>query len=374
MQLSLQTFTSLVQNMAAAVQAAATQLLDLTIGSTLRAVLEANASVALWMQWLILQVLQMTRASTSVGTDLDSWMADMSLCRLPAVPAVGSVTFSRYTATASSLVPAGAFVRTGDGTLTFLVTIDGTNSVWNVGLNGYTISPGVRSLTVPVVAQMAGSAGNVLANTISLIATAMPGVDLVTNPAATQNGLDAEGDASFRARFQNYLQSRSRATSGAVGYAISSIQQGLDYVIAENVDTIGASCLGSFVVTVDDGSGYPPPSLLTTVYTSIDAVRPIGSLFSVQPPNVVIANVVVMLSIATDATSLSIVATVASAITGYINSLTIGELLPLTRLAQVAYDASSAVTNVTQVQVNGGAADLTCGVTGIIKAGTVAVN
>ena len=84
MQLSLQTFTTLVQNMAAAVQSAATQLLDLTVGSVMRAVLEANASVALWMQWLILQVLQMTRAATSIGSDLDSWMADMSLARLPA--------------------------------------------------------------------------------------------------------------------------------------------------------------------------------------------------------------------------------------------------------------------------------------------------
>jgi uncharacterized phage protein gp47/JayE len=374
MQLSLQTFTSLVQNMAAAVQAAATQLLDLTIGSTLRAVLEANASVALWMQWLILQVLQMTRAATSVGADLDSWMADMSLSRLPAVPAVGLVTFSRYTATASSLVPAGALVRTGDGTLTFIVTKDGTNSVWNAELNGYTISPGVGSLTVPIVAQMAGSAGNVLANTISLIATAIPGVDLVTNAAATQNGLDAESDAAFRLAFQNYLQSRSRATISAVGYAISSIQQGLDFVIAENIDSSGTSWVGSFVITVDDGSGYPPSSLLSTVYTSVDAVRPIGSVFSVQPPTVVQANVTLTLSIVTAAASSAVVSTVASAITSYIGSLTIGELLPLTRLAQVAYDASSAVINVTQLMVNGGTTDLVSGSTGIIKAGTVAVN
>ncbi len=87
MQLSLQTFTTLVQGMAAAVQAAAAQLLDLTVGSTLRAILEATASIALWMQWLILQVLQMTRAATSSGADLDSWMADFSLTRLPARPA-----------------------------------------------------------------------------------------------------------------------------------------------------------------------------------------------------------------------------------------------------------------------------------------------
>ncbi len=84
MQLSLQNFSSLVQTMAASVQAASRQLLDLTVGSVLRAVLEANASIALWMQWLILQVLQMTRAATSTGADLDSWMADFAL-----VPAAG---------------------------------------------------------------------------------------------------------------------------------------------------------------------------------------------------------------------------------------------------------------------------------------------
>ena len=59
--LSLQNFTSLVQNMAAAVQASAASLLNLTVGSTLRAILEANASVVLWLQWLILQVLSLTR-------------------------------------------------------------------------------------------------------------------------------------------------------------------------------------------------------------------------------------------------------------------------------------------------------------------------
>ena len=374
MQLSLQTFTSLVQNMAAAVQSAATQLLDLTIGSTLRAVLEANASVALWMQWLILQVLQMTRAATSVGADLDSWMADMSLSRLPAVPAVGSVTFSRYTATASSLVPVGVLVRTGDGTLTFAVTADATNSVWNVQLNGYMIGPGVNSLTVPIVAQVPGSTGNVLANTISMIATALPGVDLVTNATATLNGVDAEPDAAFRASFQNYLQSRSRATISAVAYAITSIQQGLDFVITENVDPSGATRLGSFVITIDDGSGYPPSSLLSIVYGSVDSVRPIGSIFSVQAPNVVQANVTLTLSVAPGAASSAIASKVASAVASYINTLTIGRLLPLTRIAQVAYDASSAVTNVTVPQVNGGTIDIVPGEIGIVRAGTVSVN
>jgi uncharacterized phage protein gp47/JayE len=80
------------------------------------------------------------------------------------------------------------------------------------------------------------------------------------------------------------------------------------------------------------------------------------------------------LSIALEALSTSVIFAVTSNITNYINSLTIGELLPLSRLAQVAYDASGAVINVTQVQINGGSADLVAAGTGIIKTGTVSVN
>src|SRR5271165_5580926 len=99
MQLQLQSFNTLVQNMAATVQAAATGLIDLTVGSTLRATLEASASIALWMHWLILLLLQTTRAATSTNSDLDTWMADFSLLRLAASFAVGTVTFARFTAT-----------------------------------------------------------------------------------------------------------------------------------------------------------------------------------------------------------------------------------------------------------------------------------
>ena len=374
MQLSLQSFTNLVQNMAASVQAAASQLIDLTVGSTMRAVLEANASIALWMQWLILQVLQTTRAATSTGSDLDSWMADMSLTRLPAVMAVGAVTFSRYTPTGAALIPAGALVRTADGTQTFAVTIDPTNSAWNTATGGYALAAGVASLTVAVVAQTAGSGGNVQANAVSQLVTAIPGIDLVTNPAALQNGLDAESDAALRARFQNFIQSRSRATPIAVGYAVSSIQQGLNYTLQENVDPTGATRMGSFVVTVDDGSGYPSASLLATVGGAVEAVRPVGSIFTVQPPAVLTANISMTITVAAGATKVAIVALVGPAIRSYVNALTIGTPLPLTKLAQLAYQASPAVTNVSAITINQLSQDLIPSFASVIKAGAVAVN
>ncbi len=374
MQLSLQTFTSLVQNMAAAVQAAATQLLDLTVGSAMRAVLEANASVALWMQWMILQVLQTTRAATSTGPDLDSWMADMSLTRLPAVAATGMVTFSRYTPTATALIPAGALVRTADGSQTFAVIVDPTNPAWSAGSNGCVVAAGVASLTVAVAAQTPGSAGNVQAGSITLLASAIPGIDTVANPAPMQGGLDAESDVALRARFQNFVQSRSRATPLAVGYAVSSIQQGLNYALQENVDPSGATRMGSFVITLDDGSGHPSASLLATATTAVEAVRPVGSTFTVQPPAVVVANVSMVLTVPAPTNKPPVVAMVAQAIQTYTNSLPIGATLPLTKLAQIAYAASSSVTNVAQLQINGATSDLVPPLSGVVKAGVVAVS
>jgi uncharacterized phage protein gp47/JayE len=374
MQLSLQNFSTLVQNMAASVQSAASQLVDLTVGSTLRAVLESSASVGLWMQWLILQVLQTTRAATSAGGDLDSWMADFALTRLPAVPATGIVTFGRLTAIGSAFVPVGALVRTADGTQIFAVTQDTSNLAWNAAQAGYVLFTTASSMDLPVVAQTAGSAGNVLADAVSLLASAIPGIDTVTNTAPFQNGLDAETDTAFRSRFQNYIDSRSRATKLAVGYAVGNIQQGLLYTIQENQDPAGNPLMGSFVVTIDDGTGHPSASLLSTVTTAVDAVRPLGAMFSVQPPAITVANISLALVVASPATNAQLSPSVAAAIASYVNALPIGAPLPISRISQIAYSASPSIVNVGQVQVNGATSDLSPPANGVVKVGVVAVN
>ena len=371
MQLQLQTFTSLVQNMAAAVQSAATQLLDLTIGSTLRAVLEANASIALWMQWLILQVLQTTRAATSHGADLDSWMADFSLTRLAAVPATGLVSFSRLTPTQSAFIPTGAQVRTADGTQTFSVIANTASTAFSGNPSGYTLPAGLAMIDLPVQAQVSGKSGNVQAGTITLLATAIPGIDTVTNPHAFQNGLDQETDNAFRGRFTNFFDTRSRATPLAIAYAISQVQQGLQYTIQENTNSTNAPQTGNFLVTIDDGSGTPSSALLSAVATAVDAMRPVGSIFSVQPPTILTANITLAINVSSDKSRAT--ATVQAAITGFINNLPIGATLPLTKIAQLAYQAEATITNVHQVQINGLTADLTAPISGVIKPGTVIV-
>ena len=113
MELSLRSFSTLVQDMCASAQGACADLLDVSVGSVTRALLESSASVALWLQYLILQVLTMTRLATSVGSDVDSWVGDFGLARLPGTMAVGSVTLTCLAPQSqSAVVPVGCMVRT----------------------------------------------------------------------------------------------------------------------------------------------------------------------------------------------------------------------------------------------------------------------
>ena len=368
MQVRLKDFSTLVSDAAAAVQGASRALVDLSVGSVLRAILEAQASMALWMQWLVVQVLSMTRASTSEGADLDSWMDDFALARLPAVAAIGQVRFSRFATTEAVVVPVGTLVRTADAGQGFAVRADAGHVAFNAGLGGYVMGAGVGSVTVPVVAEVAGSAGNVLAGSITLIADALGGVDTVANDWALSGGLDAETDAALRLRFRDYLASRSRATPVAVGHAVASLRQGLRWRVAETVGT------GAFVVTVDDGSGTPPSELLEAVALAVEAVRPVGTTFAVQPPVLMLADVELSLVVAGGADAVAVAGQVGDALAAHMTALDIGAVLPWTRLATVAYGASPAVLNVSGVVLDGMEADLDPGPAGVIRPGVIVVS
>ncbi len=368
MKLPLQDFATLIGNAAAAVQGAAGQLLDLSVGSVLRAVLEANASMALWLQWLIMLVLQTTRAATSVGSDLDSWVGDFSLARLPAVLAAGRVQLSRFVATGSAVVPAGLPVRTADGSQTFVVVAEPTNTAWQASVNGFVLAAGTGSVDVPVIATVPGSSGNVGAGTVTLVAASVPGIDMVANAVSFGGGVDAESDPALRARFQLFLATRSRGTNLAINGAVLSTRQGLTTSILENVSVDGTARMGSFVVTVDDGTGTPSPEILAAAAAAIEAMRPVGTTFAVRPPAV--TWVAISLTVTTTATDThnAVAAAVTSAVATFVDALPIGAGLPYSRLMQVAYDASPGVANVIGLRVNGDIQDISPGPGGVIKA------
>ena len=363
MQLSLQNFATLVDNMAATAQGACSTLLDMSIGSVLRALMESSASIALWLQYLILQVLSMTRLSTSQGSDIDSWIADFGLTRLPAVPATGMVVLTSFSPAAQpATVLSGTQVKTADGSQSFVV-IGGP----------YVRAQGIVSISVPIKASMGGPAGNVQAGSITLLGSALPGIDTVTNPSALSGGLAAESDQAVRVRFVTYLNTRSQATELAAANAIASVQQGLSYVIEENTTNAGVTLPGFFNVIVDDGSGSPPATLLRAVYSAIDLVRPIGSSFSVNPPSLLIATVVMTVTTANASLFAQTQNMIGGAVTEFINALPVGQALRFSRLAGIAYDETPDILNVVSITLNGGSSDLG-GLTGsVVRAGTITI-
>jgi uncharacterized phage protein gp47/JayE len=373
MNLNLKPFSQLIEDMGAALQSSASSLIDVSVGSVVRAIFEANASVVLWLQWLVVQVLQATRASTSNGPDLDSWMLDFSLTRLPAVPSTGIVTFSRFGASLPAAVPVGTIVKTADGSLGFSVAEDPNISIWQGNAAAYLLPTGVASADLPVVCSTSGLAGNVLAGTITVIAASLPGIDQVNNASPLSNGADAESDQAFRSRFQSYLATRSRATLLAVQNAIANVQQDLDVAIEENTAPDGTVRAGSFLVIVDDGTGYPSSGLLSIVASAVESVRPIGTTFAVVAPQVLTVNVTLTAVIALAAAASPSISSIQNYIAIYLDSLPIGRGASVTRVAQNAYLAGSGIENVAAIQLNGSSSDIIPPPRTVIKSGEILV-
>jgi uncharacterized phage protein gp47/JayE len=335
-------------------------------GDPLLALMQATAAQAVFLQAQIQIVNGLTLASTRTGADLDEWMAQFDFERLGATAATGQVTFGKLSPAASQiLIPPGVIVQTAGGAIQYMVVADASQPTWSATLNAYVLAVGQSSLTATVQAQTAGSAYNVTANQISQIASNLPGIDTVTNAAAITNGLNAESDTAFLARFVQYLNSLSKATYGAIVSAIQGVQQGLLYGLQENVDTGGNAHPGEFVATIDDGSGSPPSSLINSVQAALEAVRGFTILAETIAVTTVTATIVVVVRLAPGTVSATVNAAAAQAVMAAVNSQPIGgedgegSLLYISQIES----AAAATPGVVAVQpntttINGSAADL----------------
>jgi baseplate J-like protein len=370
--LATQNSTTIDSNWAAAVQGACATLLDFTVGSILRAIGQAQKGVTLWLQGLVLQLLAATRLGTSSGADVDSFVADFGLTRLPAIAASGAVTFSRFTPTNQAVVPVGAVIQTVDGTQAFTVVANPANGAFSVALNGYVIAPTVTSVTASVQAVNPGSQGNISAATLTVLQTGISGVDTATNASAFTTGIDAEADLALKARFLAFFASLSNGTEAAIQRAVSGVNQNLQLTIVEQ-----PLSSPNVAIYVDDGSGSIGSTLLTAATNAANAVRAAGISYGVFAATKVTANVNMTITTAAGFVHATVVGQVALALAAYINrlgmSLTGPNPLSYMMLGTVAFGIAG-VTDVTNVTLNSGTADLTGSPGQTIKAGTIAVS
>ena len=198
---------------------------------------------------------------TAEGEYLDRKALDYNETRNPAEAAVGSLLFTGEPGTA---IPIGTEALYGS--LVFKTT-----AAVRISAEGY-CEVGARC-------QTEGTAGNVAAETITVLRVAIDGVKSVTNPAPFGGGTQAESDDSFRSRILEKI--RQPITSGNRNHFI--------YWAKQVSGVGGAKCLGAEVcgsgkarvIVLSDQYAVPDDVILGNVKAHIEEERQIGAAVTV---------------------------------------------------------------------------------------------
>ncbi|PIZ04368.1 MAG: baseplate protein [Gammaproteobacteria bacterium CG_4_10_14_0_8_um_filter_38_16] len=374
MPIEFKSFQTLVNDQVTAVQGATATPIDFNVGTNELALVEANAGMGVFLEYLANSILALARAATSTGVDLDSWIAQFPMKpRLAGVKSSGNVQFSRFTASSSATIPVGSLVKSTDFTLSFEVIADDTNVYYNSSLKAYVIPALTTQIPVKVQCLTAGTIGNVSPNVITVIASPISGVDTINNLVAFTNGKNSETDAELRARFILYINSLSRAVLIAYANAISSIPEIIRYNVVENKTYAGAVQEGYVYTVIDDGTGSPPADLIDKAYAAIQTVRGLAIQNDVFGPDPQAVNIIIDLTILPVTTEAVITELVTDALSNYINNLAFNEVLPYSRIFEIVYDASPYIINATNLTLNGGTTDLSGTENRIFIADTITV-
>lgn len=344
--LSTLNYNQVLSNLIGAWAAESGAVPQLLPGDPLLALFQAVSSQIVFLESVAQYVANLTRAQTSTGTDLDSWMAQFDFTRLPAVYAVGPVTLGVNSVhNTSTNVSLNTVVQTVGGAIQYQLIADTTQAAYDPTSQSYVLPANTSSITATAQALAAGSSSNVQAGQLTQFSSPPAGIDTVTNGLAIQNGLDAESDSAFLARFVVYIQNLSKATLGAVEEAITSVQADLDYVVLDNTNAANQFQPGMFTVVIDDGSGNPPSTLINAVANAVAAVRGLSILSSVIGPQLVSGTVSLAVRLASGYTLAMVTASVQDAVATFSTTLTIGGAAYIDAIM----DAAKSVTGVLSV-------------------------
>ena len=331
-----------------------------TDGDPLLAFWQSIAVQLDFLQAQVQMVLAMARAQTSAGADLDSWMAQFNFYRLPAVYASGQELFQRLSPSSSDInVPPGVVVQTVGGAIQYQTVGDASGATWNAAAGTYVLSAGQTSISVTVEALVAGISGNITAGQLTQFGSSVPGIDQVTNPSPITNGVEAESDIAFRARFVLYLATLAQATRAAILAAAQGVQQGVMVNLQENIQPGGRTLMGAFTAIIDDGSGNPPAALISAVYNAVYAARAFSVQPFVIPPTGLTATISLAVRLAAGYAAVTVNAAVQNAVAAMVNALGPGATL----FAYAVMTAAGSVPGVvavspTSVGISGGTPDL----------------
>jgi uncharacterized phage protein gp47/JayE len=175
--------------------------LDTSVGSVTRKIIDAVAasisSASLDSQMLSYQY----DINSMTGAALDSFVQLFGMSRYPATRAVGTVSFTRGTATDTVSVPVGTQIASEDG------------SVVVQTLTAAILDPAALSGTAPVQVVTAGPQGNVSTGTLTQLQSPVAEVTSCTNVTALTGGANQETDSQLQARWKATVFKNMAGTS-----------------------------------------------------------------------------------------------------------------------------------------------------------------
>jgi len=183
-------------------RSAQNKITDFNIGSKTRTTFEA-VSVEIEQVYFRIRTGLLTGIDDAVFNAFEFPLRDAQY-------ATTTAQFSRVNTVGTYTIFIGTQVATNDNVI-FEVTVETD------------ILDGNATVDVPVKAAVAGTNGNVPANTIGQILTPVQGVTSVTNLADITNGRNLESKDSRKRRFARYIDTLARATNDAIAYAATSV-------------------------------------------------------------------------------------------------------------------------------------------------------
>lgn len=154
--------------------------------------------------------------------ELEALAANYGLTRLGGKQATGTITFQirNFSGTSATVsIPAGTVVGTvGTDTLPQAIFVTTEALIFQPSLAASYFNPttGLYEQTADIVAGDVGTAGNVSAATITVLISAISGIDSVTNTVATTGGEDVESNEDLASRIQTKLAGNNIGTTTGI--------------------------------------------------------------------------------------------------------------------------------------------------------------
>jgi uncharacterized phage protein gp47/JayE len=306
------------------------------------------------------------------GVYLDYWGVTVNLPRKAAVAATGAVTF---TGTVGSLIATGTQVAVPQTDPDVEAPIFATTQS--------AVIPAGGTISVPIQAVLAGSAGNVAAGTITYVSSPVSGLTAVTNPAAVVGGYEVETDEAYSVRILLEFSQPKGAGNQADYQRWALAYPGVGHATVQPI----WNGPGTVRVLVTDPNNNPvPPAVVSGLQAQLDPVAgqgaglaPISAVVTVATPTAVVINVSATISFdqgySLDGTAGTVAtrAAISQAVADYVNLLNPDDDV-IYKHVEARFFAVRGVHDISALLVNGTSANVTIGGLQVADMGTVTLS